>query len=334
MSREGCFPRSSHAAQQFRKSRSLPKKMMNPVIEVCALTKAFRQGRGRKATPAVDNVTFDVFQGEVFGLLGENGAGKTTALELILGLLRPDSGEIRVFGKKPGDLEANGKIGYLPEMPRFHTHLSGEEFLHLHGELFGLSRPRRRVLAKRLLSDFGLEVGKKRIAAYSRGMLQRIGLAQALISSPKVLFLDEPTSGMDPPGVRLLRNIILGLRESGVCVFLNSHHLSEVERVCDRVAFMKNGRIREIVDLRSLRNDSFGVEITLGNQIGDVTAALDTSRVLDLRESATKMKLTVEVNDESEIDELVEILRRRGGRIVSVIPKRVSLEQLFFKYVS
>jgi len=213
-------------------------------IETAGLRKLY----GAKV--AVADLTFAVRRGEAFGLLGPNGAGKSTCLKMLLGLARPTSGQGQMLGQPLGDLATRRRIGFLPEHFHFQDWLSGSELLHLHGRLYGMEPSRLRRRAAELLHRVGLESqGSKPIREYSKGMRQRIGLAQALLNEPDIVFLDEPTSGLDPLGRFLVRDLIREQRERGATVFLNSHLLGEVEVSCDRVAFVKQGRLLATRDL-------------------------------------------------------------------------------------
>ena len=213
---------------------------------------------------AVADLTLSVRQGEVFGFLGPNGAGKTTSLKMLLGLIEPTSGTARVLGAPLGNIPARAKIGFLPEHFRFHEWLTGRELLRYHGRLYGMKQPQLNPRIEALLGRVDMQgAASRKVREYSKGMLQRIGLAQALLNEPRVVFLDEPTSGLDPIGRLMVRDIIRELRSQGTTVFLNSHLLGEVEATCDRVVFVKQGRaVREM----SLGAEEQGliVELKLG----------------------------------------------------------------------
>lgn len=197
------------------------------------------------AKTAVKNLSLHISKGEVFGFLGPNGAGKTTTMKMILGLLRPTKGSITLFGKPAGTLAAKQKIGFLPEFSHFYPHLTGEEFLHFVGEIFGLSAEECSQRSKRLLRLVNLpqEASRRAIGTYSKGMQQRIGMAQALMNNPEIIFLDEPMSGLDPIGRREMKEIIFSLKQEGKTIFLNSHILSDVEALCDRVGIIHHGNL-------------------------------------------------------------------------------------------
>src|SRR5574339_514236 len=202
---------------------------------------------------AVKGLTLQVEQGEVFGFLGPNGAGKTTSMKMLLGLIAPTAGEASLLGKPIGDREAMRRVGFLPEHFRFQEWLTADEFLLLHGQLLGMEKSDLQRRRAELLERVGLTPFRsKHLRTFSKGMLQRVGLAQALLNRPALVFLDEPTSGLDPVGRRLVRDIIHELKDQGTCVFLNSHLLSEIEVTCDRVAFIRHGEVVRVIELSTL----------------------------------------------------------------------------------
>src|SRR6266581_6096195 len=224
---------------------------MSSASDLAIRTRGLRKVFGGKV--AVRNLTLEVARGEVFGFLGPNGAGKSTSVKMLLGLVFPTSGEAEILGHPAGDVKTRSKVGFLPEHFRFYDWLTPAELLKLHGRLYGMSQ---RVLRERipaLLDLVGLTPHRdKRLQDFSKGMLQRIGLAQALLNDPELIFLDEPTSGLDPGGRRLVREIIKAQHARGATVLLNSHLLSEVERTCDRVAFIQHGEVLETRELQAL----------------------------------------------------------------------------------
>ncbi len=227
-------------------------------------TRALRKVFGEKV--AVSDLTLSVERGEVFGFLGPNGAGKTTSVKMLLNLVFPTSGEAHLLGGPLTDPQVRSRVGFLPEHFRFHDWLTGSEFLALHAELYKMSRQqaRRRIADLLDLVSLTPHAGKK-LREYSKGMLQRIGLAQALLNQPELVILDEPTSGLDPVGRRLVRDMIRDLRREGTTVFLNSHLLSEVEITCDRVAFIKHGQVIRVSPLQSLVEGELSVEMRARN---------------------------------------------------------------------
>src|SRR5579864_5916729 len=223
---------------------------------------------------AVRNLTLDVPRGEVFGFLGPNGAGKSTSVKMLLGLIFPTSGEAEILGRPAGDVKTRSKVGFLPEHFRFYDWLTSAELLKLHGRLYGMSRALLRERVPALLDLVGLTPHRdKRLRDFSKGMLQRIGLAQALLNEPDLIFLDEPTSGLDPIGRRLVRDIIKAQRDRGATVLLNSHLLGEVEITCDRVAFIKEGAVIETRELYGTEEQT-NVSIRAANMTSEAANGL------------------------------------------------------------
>ncbi len=227
--------------------------MSIPAVEVKNLTKVFRTGLYKDYVVAVDNLSFEVKAGEVYGLIGPNGSGKSTTMKVVLGLMAASQGEAKVFGLDSGDIRARHEIGFLPENPYFYKHLTGTETLKFYGKLCGIRGKELKDRIAELLEMVDLEnAAKRRLGGYSKGMLQRIGLAQALIQRPRLVILDEPTAGVDPMGSRQIRDLILKLRDDGVTVFLCSHLLEQVQEVCDKVGIIFKGRMRREGPLEEL----------------------------------------------------------------------------------
>lgn len=215
------------------------------VIQTRNLTKIYRDFWGRKKVRALNSLTLDVRKGEVFGLLGPNGSGKTTSIKLMLGLLFPSEGEVSILGSPAGDVNTNERIGYLPEESYLYRFLNAEETLDFYGRLFNMPANVRRDRAKQLIERVGLQVARKRqLREYSKGMTRRIGLAQALINDPDLILLDEPTSGLDPIGSRDMKDLIVKLKEEGKTVLMCSHLLADVQDVCDRIAILDGGELK------------------------------------------------------------------------------------------
>jgi ABC-2 type transport system ATP-binding protein len=307
-----------------------------PIVEIENLTKDYEVGFWRKRkVRALDGLTLTVEGGEIFGFLGANGAGKTTTLKLLMRLIYPTAGRARILGRDINDVGMHARIGYLPETPYFYDYLTAREFLSYCAELFGYSRTERRRRAEELLARVHLDEKSwdKQLRKYSKGMLQRVGLAQALVNDPEIVFLDEPMSGLDPIGRREVRDLIASLRASGTTVFMCSHILSDIEVLCDRVAILNRGRLSEtgsIEELRERTGDAHRIEITVAG-----TTAEKLSSVFPARDGAqitpTAGGARIEVADERDVDSVLAALRLTDGRLVSVQPVRQSLEELFVR---
>jgi len=280
---------------------------------------------------AVRGLTLEVQAGEVFGFLGPNGAGKTTSIKMLLGLVAPTSGSARLLGAPLGDRAARARIGFLPEHFRFHDWLSAVEFLNLHAQLYGMSLSQQRQRVPELLELVGLTpFQNKHLRTFSKGMLQRIGLAQALLNRPALVFLDEPTSGLDPVGRRLVRDIIHNLRAEGTTVFLNSHLLSEVEITCDRVAFIKHGEVIRVSELKTLVDGETAVTVRASGLTPEILAGLEHWGQ-DIRADGDHLTLTV-AND-SALPAINRYLVTQGAQVYALTPQRLSLEELFIQIV-
>lgn len=276
---------------------------------------------------AVRNLSVAVRRGEIFGFLGPNGAGKSTSIRMLLGLSRPTSGEAFVMGLPAGDVATRRQVGFLPEDFRFYEWLTASELLTLHGRLCGVDSQELKKRVPALIELVGLTPHRdKRLESFSKGMLQRIGLAQALIHQPDLIFLDEPTSGLDPMGRRLVRDIIRAQRDRGATVFLNSHLLSEIEITCDQVVFIREGEVVTSRDLRTVSEEEVQVEVR-GRQLSDNTAkrlaALTTSVTVDGE------RLTFTARSRESLPEILRCLVASGVDIYEFTPRRMSLEELF-----
>ena len=280
---------------------------------------------------AVRNLTLDVPRGEVFGFLGPNGAGKSTSVKMLLGLVFPTSGEAQVLGRPVGDVKTRIKVGFLPEHFRFYDWLTATELLKLHGRLYGVSHTKLRERVPALLDLVGLTPHRdKRLRDFSKGMLQRIGLAQALLNEPDLIFLDEPTSGLDPVGRRLVRDIIRAQRDRGATVLLNSHLLGEVEITCDRVAFIKDG---QVVETRQLSDDT-NEQTTVTIRTANVTAEIASGLARWSRSVRTEGDyLILSVSSGAVIPEIVRYLVAKGADVYEVTTQRLSLEERFLEIV-
>jgi ABC-2 type transport system ATP-binding protein len=299
--------------------------MTVPAIETEGLRKVFGDHT------AVKGLTLQVPQGEVFGFLGPNGAGKTTSIKMLLGLVAPTSGKASLLGAPIGDRGTLARVGFLPEHFRFQDWLTAAEFLGLHGELLGMEGQALKARRDELLERVGLAPFRdKQLRTFSKGMLQRIGLAQALLNHPALVFLDEPTSGLDPVGRRLVRDVIRELRDEGTCVFLNSHLLSEIEVTCDRVAFIRHGEVVRSLELASLNGNQSVVTI----RASGLTAAVVSELARWGRDiQANGEQLTLTVPNEASIPEINRYLVAQGANVFAISPTRLSLEDIFIETV-
>jgi ABC-2 type transport system ATP-binding protein len=294
-------------------------------LELNGLRKVF----GEKV--AVQDLTLTVEKGEVFGFLGPNGAGKTTSVKMMLGLVSPTSGVGRLLSSPLGDPSIRSQVGFLPEHFRFHDWLTASEFLTLHADLYRIPRATSKRRAEELLELVGLTpYANRKLRTFSKGMLQRVGLAQALLNEPALVFLDEPTSGLDPLGRRLVRDIIRELRGKGTSVFLNSHLLSEVEITCDRVAFIKNGVIARISQLKSLVDGELTVHARVQNMSSQAQTGLK-QWAKNIRLDGEHLSLTL--SSENDLPLVNRFLVENAVAVFSFHPEQISLEDLFLQIV-
>jgi ABC-2 type transport system ATP-binding protein len=299
------------------------------VVSVRGLAKDFRHW-GRRLR-ALNGVNLDVHRGEVFGLLGANGAGKTTLIKVLLGLARPTEGEVTVRGRDPRKAAARARIGYLPEGHRFPGYLTGDATLRLFGRLAGLSEQTLDHRTPELLGLVGLaDRAGDRVSRYSKGMTQRLGLACALLDEPDVLFLDEPTDGVDPVGRRQIRDILLATRSTGATIFINSHLLSEVERTCDRVAILHHGRVVREGTVEGLTRPTQRFRLRLAT--GEPPSA-DRLHAMGVNVASSNGALEVEVPDLQTLNRLVDTLRAERLLIAEISPLRTALEDVFVEVV-
>jgi ABC-2 type transport system ATP-binding protein len=292
------------------------------------LSKSYRVGHIRQSRrPALVDLDLDVLQGEILGYVGPNGSGKTTTLKLLTGLLAPDRGEARFFGHPVTDRAWRQRVGYLPEHPYLYDYLTPAEYLDYVGRLFGLSAPRRRERTRELLALVGLEeAADVAMRRFSKGMVQRAGLAQALVNDPELVLLDEPMSGLDPLGRRLVRNLILDLRGAGKTVLFSTHILSDAETLCDRVAVLRAGRLVRVGPLgEMLRLDVAHMEVlAVAPEAG--LGVLDGEAGREV--VGDRIRLEVE---EDSLGKAITGIESAGGRVLGVQPVRQSLEDYFFR---
>lgn len=297
-----------------------------PAIQTKSLTKTYKTRRGGRVN-VVDSLDLEVEEGEIFGFLGPNGAGKTTTIKMLLGIIEPTSGSATVLGKESGDTSVHRVISYLPEKPYYYEHMTGLELLKFYSSLFGINDTDK---CLRLLERVNLaNDGNKTIAQYSKGMQQRIGLAQSMLNDPQLLFLDEPTGGLDPIAHIEIRDLILRFREEGKTCFISSHELSDVERICDRVAIINRGKIAAQGSLDDLLRGG-RVEISATDVPPEFVEKIRTSeRIVTYKHG----RLIADVPDTTDINELLDALRDARANVVSVIPRRKRLEDLFVETV-
>ena len=302
------------------------------VVRVDGLVKDFRPGLGLRAKRILHGITFSVRENEIFGFVGPNGAGKTTTLKTLMGLIQPTAGSASILGHDIRESGFRQHVGFLPEVSYFYDYLTGAEFLDFYARLSSVPRAERPARIEKLLGWVGLShASDARLRTYSKGMLQRVGIAQALIHDPQVVFLDEPMSGLDPLGRKEIRDLILRLKRDGKTVFMNTHILSDVEMVCDRVAIIVKGEIRyegRIEDFISEENQRAdvvlaGMPVELGPQLEDRFGA-------ELRGHGQQVEARV---PEKQVNDVLQTAIGAGATVVSVSPVRVSLESIFLKTV-
>jgi ABC-2 type transport system ATP-binding protein len=284
--------------------------MSDLAVEVKNLTKVFALGLKKEYVVAVDNLSFEVKAGEVYGLIGPNGSGKSTTMKVVLGLMAPSKGGAKVFGLDSGDIRARNEIGFLPENPYFYKHLSGAETLRFYGKLCGMRGRGLEDRVAELLKLVDLEgAANRRLGGYSKGMLQRIGLAQSLVQNPRLVILDEPTAGVDPIGSRQIRDLILRLRDEGYTVFLCSHLLEQVQEVCDRVGILFQGRMRREGRLEELIAIEEQTALTLEGASPELLA-----RVHELVAAEPGAKIVSEGHPRTSLEHLfIQIAERNRG---------------------
>jgi ABC-2 type transport system ATP-binding protein len=298
---------------------------MDTVLRINDLHKSFKPGFIPKGKKILNGISLEVKEGEIFGYLGPNGAGKTTTLKCVLGLIFPDKGDIKIFGQSNLSMRAKEKIGFLPENPYFYDYLTAMEFLSFYSDLTLVKKEDKPAQIERLLQLVGLkQAAGLQLRKFSRGMLQRIGLAQALINDPSLVFLDEPLGGLDPLGRKEIRDVIVRLKEEEKTVFLSSHILQDIEMICDRVAILVEGQIINQGALQDLISEKVTVtEITIsGIQIEDCEG-------LGEHYSAQGGRILLKVYEEEKIANVLQLVQAKKGEIHALIPRTETLEDLF-----
>jgi len=305
-----------------------------PVISVTRLSKVYRSGLRMKRVQALNDISLEVEKGEIFGFLGPNGAGKTTLIKIIMGLTEPTSGAALVFGRPPRDAAAKARLGFLPESPYFYDHLTAREFLALSARLSAVPKAEAAGRVTGMLRLLRMEnAADVQMRGFSRGMLQRMGIAQALVADPELVVLDEPMGGLDPVGRKEFRDIIVDLRDRGKTVFFSTHILSDVEMICDRVGIVIEGRMVEVGRLSEiLTGDVESIEVTVKGVTGKTQKILERVSQHSIK-SGDELLLTVK--SEEEVDKIMAICREVGGiRVVGIVPHRPTLEDYFMAHVA
>jgi ABC-2 type transport system ATP-binding protein len=298
---------------------------MDIILRIENLHKSFKTGFIPKTKKILKGISLEVQGGEIFGYLGPNGAGKTTTLKCILGLIFPDKGKIEIFGQDNLSLQAKEKIGFLPENPYFYDHLTASEFLRFYSDLSLVKKEDKKERIDSLLETVGLKhAAGLQLRKFSRGMLQRIGLAQALVNNPSLVLLDEPLGGLDPLGRKEIRDVIVRLREEGKTVFLSSHILQDIEMICDRVAIILDGKVINQGPLQDLISEKIlFTEITL--------SGIPAKELEGLGELYTAQggKTLLKVLDEKKVENVLQLIQEKKGKIHSLIPRTETLEDIF-----
>lgn len=304
-----------------------------PVIETVRLSKSYRSGFRMKKVQALDNLNLQVERGEIFGFLGPNGAGKTTTIKILIGLTKSTRGYATVLGRPPRDPRVKRRVGFLPESPYFYEYLTAAEFLTLAAQLSGVSRSEIKPRVRQMLKLVRMEhAANQQMRGFSRGMLQRIGIAQALIHDPELVILDEPMGGLDPIGRKEFRDIIVGLREQGKTVFFSTHILADVEMICDRVGIIVGGSMVEVGRLSEiLRGGVESIEITIQGVSGKFRKGLE--RIAERSIEAGEL-LMLTVRTEEEVDRVLAIARDAEAKVKAIIPRSLTLEEFFMAHVN
>lgn len=306
---------------------------MDSAIQISNLTKVFKgRGLGKNGLKALDDVSFELEQGIIFGLLGPNGAGKTTLIKILLGIVFPTSGSAEIQGEDIANYKVRKKIGYLPENHKFPNYLTGEDVIVYYAKLNGFNIDKNSPRISEILQLVKMDKWRKtKIKKYSKGMLQRLGLAQAIIHNPEIIFLDEPTDGVDPIGRKEIRDILVELKKKGKSIFINSHLLSEVELVSDKVAILDKGKLVKFGTVDELTIDKQICEIKTEVEINDDQFEILRS-IFEVQRN--KNILTLSINSNSDLNNFMDELRKLSINITNVNQKRTSLEDLFINSLS
>lgn len=302
------------------------------IVEVQNLTKVYKTAFKGNLVTALDNFDLTVNEATIFGLLGKNGAGKTTFVKVLLGIIFPTQGSVKVLSRNPKDYTVRRKIGYLPENHKIPPFLTGESFLHYFGKMAGVDDPTLKKRIPELIDLVRLtRWEKKKIKTYSKGMMQRIGLAQALIHDPELLLLDEPTDGIDPVGRKEIRDILVDLKSKKKTIFINSHILSEVELITDRVAIIDKGKLLQEGKVEDLTRQGNDYLIKSDSDIGKIISADENSYYALMRAPEGDI---IRVNDDAELNKFIDLMRSKNILIKEIIHRKKTLEEIFISTVS
>jgi ABC-2 type transport system ATP-binding protein len=304
---------------------------MKYIIEIENLTKDYEKGFWKKKKiRALEGLNLQVEPGQIYGFLGGNGAGKTTTIKLLMRLIFPTEGTARILGEDIANVRMHKRIGYCPENPYFYDYLKARELLEYFGELFGLDAPARKKRTEELLTRVGLEEKdwNKQLRKFSKGMLQRVGIAQSLVNEPEIVFLDEPMSGLDPLGRREIRELIAELREKGTTVFMSSHILSDIEALCDNVAILRGGKLIKTGNLDELLTKSGEIQ-TFEINVKGVPAETLKTEIPGAKITSKPNGANIHVEDENQIEQILGTIKKAGGNLVSIQPTKQSLEEFF-----
>lgn len=320
--------RSGNSRPQQKETTSQSNEARSPAVEIQGLRKVYGQ------IIAVDDISLVTYRGEAFGFLGPNGAGKSTVVKILTGLVAPTKGTVRVLGQPINHVQSRKQVGYLPEFPSFHRWFKARDFLEFHGRLFGL---RGSLLEKRILEVLEM-VGlagreNQKLGTFSKGMLQRIGLAQAIIHKPELVILDELVSGLDPVGQRDMRELLRELRTEGTSIFLNSHLLADVEAICDRVAIINQGRILKVGAPAELFDKKKVLEVRVDHASEELLRRLREVALDIQHEEGDPTKLLIEIARDEQAADIADIVHACGARLYTLAPRHLSLEQIFFQTI-
>ena len=299
-----------------------------PAVEIKGLRKVYQQ------IIAVDDISLVTYRGEAFGFLGPNGAGKSTVVKILTGLVAPTKGTVRVLGQPVNHVQIRRQVGYLPEFPSFHRWLKARDFLEFHGRLFGMKSTMLEKRIGEVLATVGL-AGREnqKLSTFSKGMLQRIGLAQAIINKPDLVILDELVSGLDPVGQRDMRELLRELKAEGTSIFLNSHLLADVEAICDRVAIINQGRILKVGAPAELFDKKKMLEVRVDHVSEELLKRLHAVS-LDIQQGDDDPRyLLIEIERDEQAADIADIIHAYGARLYTLAPRQVSLEQIFFQTI-